>query len=82
MDKKLVGMQVDPGLNGGLKVNITDPYDLTQLIGYRLDENSLLRDRGVDLEKLHNLKLPEKDFYGGKALQGNAQEPGIYEISE
>lgn len=79
---KLIGMQVDPRLTGPLLTDMTDPDSLRFLIGFQLDSESPLINRGMDLGELLNIDPPEKDFFGNLVMVGNAPEPGISEWKE
>jgi hypothetical protein len=81
IDSLFVGMQADPGLKGPLLTGITDPYQLDKLSGYILKSGSSLRNRGINLEKVLNVRIPLKDFYGNPVPAGNGYEPGICELN-
>jgi hypothetical protein len=77
---QFVGEQEDPKFKGPLITNITDPYQLEKLIGFTLLDESKLRNRGLDLNSLFGIILPEKDFYGNNVPLGDGFEPGIFEM--
>lgn len=79
-DGKLAGMYLDPKLHGPLTTDITDPYQLDKLSGYKLDDDSPLRDKGLDMTTLFGMKAPSKDFFGDPLPIGAYSEPGIYEM--
>ena len=80
MKGKLVGMQMDPKLEGPLLTDITDPYQLDKLSGYTLRPDSPLKNKGLDLTTFFNVIQPIRDFYGNPVPLGNGNEPGIYEM--
>jgi hypothetical protein len=80
LEGKLVGMFVDPQLTGPLTATLTDPYQLGSLAGFRLQPNSPLKDKGLDLQRLFKLTVPSLDFYGNPAFKGLAPEPGVHEL--
>jgi hypothetical protein len=77
---KIVGIQADPLLNGPFITDITDPYQLKALSGFRLKPDSPVKDKGVDIKSLLGVDLPSEDFYGNHVSEGIALEPGINEI--
>jgi hypothetical protein len=77
---QFVGEQEDPKFKGPLITDITDPYQLEKLTGFTLLAESKLRNRGLDLNSLFGIILPEKDFYGNKIPLGDGFEPGIFEM--
>ncbi|GGK87969.1 hypothetical protein GCM10011405_39670 [Rufibacter glacialis] len=80
LDGRLVGLFTDPMLAGPLTTSLTDPYQLHSLAGFRLQPNSPLRDKGLDLQALFQIKRPPLDFYGNPSLSGTAPEPGVHEL--
>ncbi|GAB2545301.1 right-handed parallel beta-helix repeat-containing protein [Rufibacter soli] len=80
LEGKLVGLFVDPQLTGPLTATLTDPYQLGTLAGFRLQPNSPLKDKGLDLQRLFKLTVPSLDFYGNPAFKGLAPEPGVHEL--
>lgn len=77
---KITGIRVNPGLTGPLLTGITDPHSLTSLIGYTLQPDSPIRNKGISINNTSGFKLPVKDFFGNPVPQGDAPEPGIHEI--
>jgi hypothetical protein len=63
-----------------LLTDITDPYQLEKLNGYNLLPGSALKNKGLDLELVLNVKQPIRDFYGSPVPLGRGSEPGIYEM--
>jgi hypothetical protein len=80
LNDKIIGMQIDPLLNGPFITDITDPYQLNTLSGYMLKPDSPLKNQGVKIISLYGFDPPSFDFYGNTIPQGSAPEPGIYEI--
>lgn len=80
LNGKIIGIQIDPLLNGPYITDITDPYQLDKLTGYTLKPESPLRNRGVVIESLYGVDLPALDFFGNPVLQGSVSEPGIHEL--
>ena len=74
------GIQQDPELKGPLITDITDPYQLEQLYGYKLEPDSPLKNKGLDFKSIFGLVQPDKDFYGNPIAAGVAAEPGIYKM--
>jgi hypothetical protein len=74
------GIQQDPELKGPLITDITDPYQLEQLYGYKLEPDSPLKNKGLDFKSIFGLVQPDKDFYGNPIPAGVAAEPGIYKM--
>jgi hypothetical protein len=70
----------DPGLTGPFCTEITNPYQLTQFMGFIPRSNSLLKDRGLDFNKIPGMEKPLYDFYGHHVPMGKAPEPGICEL--
>jgi hypothetical protein len=60
--------------------DITDPYMLENLYGYKLKDESPLKNRGLDLVSIFGIEQPGKDFYGNSLSQGDGNEPGIYKM--
>jgi hypothetical protein len=77
---KLVGMQTDPMLRGPFITSIADPYKLNSLEGYKLKSESPLRNRGVSVKSLFNIKEQVTDFYSNPVPLGDGPEPGINEV--
>ena len=73
-------MQEDPEFKGPMVVDITDPYQMVDLIGLTLKPDSPLKNKGLDLKSILNLMQPLRDFYGNLVPLGDAAEPGIYEM--
>ena len=82
IDGQLIGLQADPMLKGPMIPNITDPYELEQLFGYQLQESSPVIDRGLDIRKIHQIELPDHDFFGRRLVLEDIPEPGIHAFSE
>jgi hypothetical protein len=80
LNGKMEDMQVDPLLKGPFTTDITDPWKLDKLEGYVLNLNSPLKNRGVDLKSVFGIDLPLTDFYGNDIPDGNANEPGIFQM--
>ena len=80
LNGKMEGMQVDPLLKGPFTTDITDPWQLDKLEGYVLNLNSPIKNRGVDLKSVFGIDLPSTDFYGNDIPDGNANEPGIFQM--
>jgi hypothetical protein len=70
----------DPVLNGPFVTDITDPYKLNTLEGFKLQSGSSLRNSGVKIKSMYGFDPPLKDFFGNPVPQGSAPEPGIYEL--
>jgi Right handed beta helix region len=74
------GIQKNPELTGPFITDITDPYQLEKLYGYKLKPNSPLKNKGLDFNSIFGLVQPDKDFYGNQIPEGVAVEPGIYKM--
>ncbi len=74
------GIGPDPGLAGPFLTEITDPYRLNGLTGYKLKADSPLRNKGLATESVPGFVLPARDFYGNPVPMGKAPEPGIFEM--
>jgi len=77
---KIIGIQIDPLLNGPLITDITDPYKLDNMIGYTLKPESPLKNMGLNFEAVSGFDLPAFDFFGNPVPQDSAPEPGIHEL--
>jgi len=82
LNDQMVGMQIDPQLNGPLLKKISDPYQLHELIGYQLRAGSPVINNGVGLSEYYPDSLPIEDFYGNPAPRGQSFEPGIFEFQD
>jgi len=80
LDERLVGFEINPQLKGPLVLNITDPYQLNTLTGYIPENNSPLKNKGLDLRKISAWDLPQTDFFGNRTQEGIAVEAGIFEM--
>jgi len=80
MNGQIIGIEADPGLNGPLDVEITDPYQLNALNGYTLKSDSPLRNKGIDIKTVADRDYPETDFFGNPVPLGKAPEAGIFEM--
>ena len=80
LNGEMKGLQTDPLLLGPITTNLTDPYKLNSLTGYKLKTNSPVIDKGIDLKALYNIITPAKDFFGNQTPKGRAPEPGIHEL--
>lgn len=78
----LRGSQTDPLFKGPPYTSITDPYRLERLVGFRLSENSPVKDKGIAPASVNAPVIPTSDFFGKPVPQGSGLEPGIHEISE
>jgi hypothetical protein len=76
----LAGMQLDPEFEGPMVTDITDPYKLENLIGFKLKAESPLKNRGLDVKSIFGIEGPAKDFYGNNVPSGVNIEPGIYKM--
>lgn len=76
----LVGMQVDPDFEGPLVTDLTDPYKLENLTGFKLKSRSQLKNRGLDIKAAYGIERPSKDFYGTSVSPGDGIEPGIFKM--
>jgi hypothetical protein len=74
------GIQEDPKLKGPLITDITDPYQLKDLTGYSLQDDSPLKNKGLNLKIIFNKNPPSIDFYGNRVPSGERTEPGIFEM--
>jgi hypothetical protein len=77
---RITGIQEDPGLKGPFSTDITDPYKLNNLYGYTLQDDSPVRDKGINIKSIFGFVPASMDFYGNTIPQGTAPEPGINEI--
>jgi len=82
LNNAIVGMQIDPLLTMSYNTNFTDPYKLNSLIGFKLNDNSPVIDKGIDLNEVINLSYPKSDFFGNPIVPGKLHEPGIHELPE
>ncbi|ALJ01227.1 hypothetical protein DC20_05170 [Rufibacter tibetensis] len=80
LEGRLMGMNVDPMLTGPFTTTATDPYQLDNLTGYKLQASSHLINKGLHLQSLFKIDYAPHDFYGNKPLKGLAPEPGIHEV--
>jgi hypothetical protein len=80
IEGRLVGIQENPKFKGSLSSEITDPYKLDKLYANDLQPDSVLKDKGLDMEKMFHLKQPPVDFFGNPVPLGRSSEPGIYEM--
>jgi hypothetical protein len=71
----------DTVLTGPFITDITDPYKLNTLEGFKLQSGSPLRDSGVKIKSMYGFDPPLKDFFGNPVPQGSAPEPGIHELN-
>ena len=78
LDGELVGIQVDPGLNGPLTTSVTDPWKLTNLKGFALRNDSYLRNEGIAIKYIAGFVEPVTDFYGNTIKAGTVRNPGIF----
>lgn len=78
--EKIVGRQIDPRLKGPFSVKLTDPHRLASLTGFQLSPSSPVRNKGLDLEKLLDIRLPGTDFYDQPVPAGAGVEPGVFEF--
>ncbi|MBW6501921.1 MAG: hypothetical protein K0B05_11060 [Bacteroidales bacterium] len=76
---KIAGLQSDPLLNGPLTTNITDPYQLGALTGFKLKPESPLMVQGVGVLTVPGIGPPSVDFFGTPLPGDSAPVPGIYE---
>jgi hypothetical protein len=81
MGDSVVGMNLDPLLSDPGKVTVTDPDSLIgeALSGFRLQAQSPVIDRGLDLLSLFGIDPGVSDFFGQTVPAGAGFEPGIYE---
>jgi hypothetical protein len=77
---KIIGVQIDPKLNGPFLTNITDPHQLDALSGYILKRDSPLENRGIKVRSIYGFDPPSTDFFGNPLPQGSHPEPGINEL--
>ncbi len=77
---RITGVQEDPELKGPFITDITDPYKLNDLNGCTLQNDSPVRDKGLEIKSIFGFEPVSMDFYGNHVPQGVAPEPGIYEI--
>jgi hypothetical protein len=77
---KYTGIQEDPKFKGPLITDITDPYKLEKLSGYTLQQDSPLKNRGLDIKAIFGITLPATDFFGNPVPSGDRTEPGIFEL--
>lgn len=77
---KFKGLQSDPLFKGPFLTDLTDPYRLEELTGYILRPESPIKNKGMNLNYIFGINLPEKDFFGNPVPAGSATEPGIYEM--
>jgi hypothetical protein len=80
LEGRIIGRHEDPKLKGPFLTDITDPYQLGNLLGYTLQPDSPLKNKGQDIKKLFNITQPMRDFYGNPVPLGAGTEPGIYEM--
>lgn len=78
----MTGRQIDPLLKGPLTTNLTDPYDLHQLLGYTLSAHSPLIDAGIAVDALEHIRPVTHDFFGTPVPQGEHPEPGVHEWTD
>jgi parallel beta-helix repeat protein len=79
---KIAGLQIDPLLIGPMNATVVDPKNLHLLHGFKLNDKSPVKNRGVNVKELLNIVLPDHDFFGNSIIQGASIEPGIFEIEE
>ena len=77
---EITGLQADPLLNGPFLTDLKNPYKLRSLDGYKLQNNSPVTGRGINLKALFNIIAPSDDFFGNSIQKGVASEPGIHEL--
>ncbi len=69
----------DPVLEGPFKTDLTDPYKLGTLSGYKLPSRSKLKDSGVQINEMYGFDTPEKDFFGSSLSEASIPDPGIHQ---
>lgn len=83
LDGQIVGLNVDPRLmspgNGG---TVGDADLLETLTAYMLQSDSLLIDKGLDLQTLFGIDAGPHDFFGVPIQQGEAFDIGASEVPE
>lgn len=81
LDGKSTGSNLDP------LFEIPSPPDqnkgdtIAPLVAFRLLPNSPLIDKGLNLKTSFGIDAGPRDFFGGPALQGSAQEIGAHELA-
>lgn len=69
---KLVGLNIDPGFANAGKTTVVTPARLNSFNNYRLPENSILRNSGIDLKKMFGIETGGQSFN-----QSTARSNGI-----
>jgi len=77
---KQVGVNVNPGFVKSTLPAIEDPTKMHHIQNFRLLPNSVLRNCGIDLNKLFDIEYPKKDFFGNDIQKGKGVEPGVFEM--
>lgn len=78
-----VGIEADPLLTApGRGGTIGDPYHFDRLDAYRLEQNSVLIDLGLDLKSVSGIDAGRHDFYGIQIPQGGKYDIGAHEFEK
>lgn len=81
LNKKVIGVDIDPGLLNPGSCTLTDPLKLNSdnLAGYYPKSGSPLIDHGLDLKKLFNINPGLKDITGKPVPMGKGNDIGALE---
>lgn len=77
---RLTGTNRDPGLRNPRAPTLVDPRQLSTLDGFKLNLQSPLRNKGVDVHGILSVSEKLVDFFGQPVPQGPGSEPGISEL--
>lgn len=68
LNGSLKGVNTDPLFDNATNIHITDPHQLKNFYDYKTPAGSLLRTKGIDLDKLFGIKTGSKDFNGNEII--------------
>ncbi len=62
---RIIGLNTNPSFIDTGNVTITSADSINQFINYKLPQNSLLRDAGINLSRLFNIDTGGQDYFSG-----------------
>ncbi len=79
LNGELIGMFANPELINPGNTNLTDTEQMTEIDDYKVQENSVVIDTGLDLQSLFSIDPGQHDYFGNTLKQGIPFNIGVYQ---
>lgn len=82
LNDSIIGVYANPLFVNPGSSNLTNPLLLTTIDDYKVEEGSVVIDKGIDLELLFSINPGNRDYFGNPINQGMAFNMGVDQFAD